>query len=191
MPASQTTCTFLLFLWDAASLVSAKDPERDLTAAELESLWSDLAGSDAAKAHRAIWSMVDAPGSSVAFLKARLPVLEAEPARIAKLLADLDAESFGVRKKANVELEKLGESAVPALRERLEGEVTPEIRRRVETLLAAQEAKQLRAVRALEVLENIRTEKAKKVLQKIGTGAPGLTLTQEAKTSLERLTKRP
>jgi RNA polymerase sigma factor (sigma-70 family) len=181
-----------LLLWDAASLVPAKESGRELTSTELESLWSDLAGSDAAKAHRAIWSMVAVPRSSVAFLKANLlPETAAEPARIAKLLADLDYDNFAVRRKATAQLEKLGESAVPALRERLKDEARPEVRRRVEGLLEKWTQERLRTLRSVEVLENIGTEEAKNVLQKVANGAPGVLLSQESKASLERLGKRP
>src|SRR5260370_112317 len=135
--------------------------------------------------------MVAAPRSSVAFLEAKSPpVIEAEPARIAKLLAELDDDNFAVRQKAAAQLEKLGESAAPILRDRLKSQATPEVRRRLEGLLATLETKRLRAVRGVEVLENIGTQEAKKILQKAANGASGGVLTQEAKASFERLARR-
>jgi hypothetical protein len=49
----------------------------------------------------------------------------------------------------------------------------------------------LRSLRALEVLERVGTPGARRLLEKLSRGAPGARLTREARTSLERLAKRP
>lgn len=49
-------------------------------------------------------------------------------------IADLDNDQFAVREKATRELEKLGETAQPALRKALEGHPKPEARKRLERL---------------------------------------------------------
>ena len=82
------------------------------------------------------------------------------------------------------------------MRDTLAGEPSAEVRRRVEELLRKLDGPmpssgQLRDLRSVEVLEHIGTPEAKQVLQTLAKGAPEARLTQEAKASLERLTKRP
>jgi hypothetical protein len=116
--------------------------------------------------------------------------------RLARLLADLDAEEFEVRKGAFAELEKFGEPAGPDLRKVLEGQPPAEVRRQAEELLPKLRQpipapERLREIRSVEVLEQIGTPEARTVLEALAGGAPEARLTQEAKASLERLAKRP
>src|SRR5207244_1267145 len=64
-------------------------------------------------------------------LKARRTVA-ADPQKMARWIAELDSDQFAVREKATRELEKLGESAQPALRQALEDQPKPEARKRLE-----------------------------------------------------------
>ena len=48
----------------------------------------------------------------------------------------------------------------------------------------------IRTIRAMMVLERIRTPEAKNALEMLAKGAPGARETEEAKASLERLTRR-
>jgi RNA polymerase sigma factor (sigma-70 family) len=182
-----------LLVWDAANLLPAKEAEHELTSAELESFWSDLADPDATKAHQAIWSMVGSPRLSFAFLKDRLrPVVSADPQRVAQLLTDLNSDRPAVRVKAGKQLEEIGESAASALQNVLREERPLEVRRRVEQLLAKLQGDgALRLGRAIEVLEHIHTGETEQLLQSLAQGDAGARLTQEAKASLERLARRP
>lgn len=54
--------------------------------------------------------------------------------KIARWIAELDSDQFAVRDQATRELEKVGESAQPALRKALEGHPKPEARKRLERL---------------------------------------------------------
>ena len=85
------------------------------------SLWADLADDDAAKAYRAVYTLIGGGKESVAFLQQQLKPSSIGPQRIPRLLADLDNEEFAVREKASDELAKLGEEALPALQKALEG----------------------------------------------------------------------
>jgi hypothetical protein len=163
-----------------------------LSQEELEACWKDLAGGDAARAHRATLALADSPGQAVAFLKERLrPVEAADPRRVDPLLAALDGNDFAAREKAVEELEGLGFAAEPALRRTLLGKPSPEARRRVEWILEKLGgAPMLRAVRGIEALEHIGTPEARQVLQALSQGAPEARLTREAKASLQRLAKR-
>jgi hypothetical protein len=156
-----------------------------------------LGSSDGIRAYRALWMMVAAARPSVSFLAERLrPKQPVEAARLERLIADLDSEQFNSRVQASQELEKLGELAETALRKALASTRSLEVRRRVDNLLHKVEAEtlspdQLLTLRGLEVLEHIGTPEAKQVLQNLAKGAPEARLTQEAKASLERLSRRP
>ena len=96
---------------------------------------------------------------------------------------DLDAESFGVREKAEQELEKLGDSAEPELRRTLAGRPSAEVCRRIERLLERSRTptgKELQGLRAIEVLEYIATPEAQVVLKELSKGAPEARLTESS-----------
>jgi HEAT repeat protein len=119
------------------------------------------------------------------------PVVAADAKRLATLLADLDSEQFTVRDKAARELERLGESALPALKKAQEESTSAEVRRRVEQLLAKEQSSpHLREARAVEVLEHIATPETRELLRKLAEGVPEARLTREAKAALERLAQR-
>jgi hypothetical protein len=167
---------------------------------ELERLWTDLAADDAGRAGRAIWTLAAAGNLGVPYLAERLRTVTADvKARLAKvpqLLRDLDEDAFAVRKKARVELARLGVVAEPALRQALAKSPSVEMRRSLEDLLKAVEGKHyglyggelLRGVRAVEVLEQIGTPEACAALKALAAGAgTESALTNEARAALERL----
>jgi hypothetical protein len=182
--------------WDVSNS-SDKPSAVKLTAKELEALWADLTEADAAKAYRAIQALVTAPEQSVPFLGKHVRPGEApDPKRLARLIADLDADEFAVRDNATTELEKLGPLARPALREVLAGRPSVEVRQRVNRLLEkpdefAQNADTLRNWRAIEVLELLGTPAAREVLGKLAEGPPGAWLTEDARAAVQRLSRRP
>jgi RNA polymerase sigma factor (sigma-70 family) len=184
-------------VWDISDLLERKqDPPGELEAGQREALWTDLASGDAALAYRAMQALAAAPQQTVPFVKARLrPVSVVEPNQVAPLLADLDSDHFVVREKATAELEKLGESAEPALRQALEGKPSLEVRRRVGALLQKLRKEslgpeRLRELRALEVLERIGGNEVRELLRRLAEGVPEAGLTQEARAALERLDRR-
>jgi WD40 repeat protein len=185
-----------VLVWDVADPVRQwqREPAK-LSAADLEALWTDLAGSDAARAGQAIWRLTAAPEQTVPFFKQRLqPVQPADARRLATLPGDLDSDQFAVRDKATRELEQLGDAAEPALRRALAGRPSPEARRRMEQMLeklASPSGDRLRALRAVEVLERQATAEARQLLDKLAQGIPAAPLTREAKAALDRLAKRP
>jgi HEAT repeat protein len=165
---------------------------------ELEALWADLSGEDAAKAYRAVWALAAAPEQAVPFLQARLrPAVAADPdPRVARLITDLDDPRFAIREKATQELAKLGKSAGPALRQVLDNSPSPEVRRRAEGLFKKMgrqtpPPEQLRLLRAVEALEQMGTPPARQVLERLAGGAPEAEVTQDAKAALGRLAGRP
>lgn len=184
-----------VFLWDLTGRAPDgvrreihHSPER------LGELWQTLAGDDAAAAYRAIWSLVDAPAQTVAWMREQMPpVAPVEQRELMRRIAELDSDEFTVRSKASEELERLGELAESALRDALAAKPTLERRRRCEDLLAklaVLSSRRLRAVRAVEALEQIGTAEARTLLEKWSQGAPQARLTQEAKVALQRFSQR-
>ena len=180
-------------VWDLTAALKAAEPLPPPDAKQLDALWADLAGNDAAKAYRAVWALSAAPKETLAFLNehAKVPrdtVLD----RIPKLIADLDDASFEVREKASQELEKLGRAAHPALKKALESP-SPEVRRRAEMLLEKKgeppplTADEVRAWRTLEILGWIGTAEARPLLQKFAKEAAGRPLGADAAAALDRL----
>src|SRR5262249_51642042 len=94
-------------------------------------LW-EAPGGKGAGADAAAWSLAALPEQTVAELKKRLKPAEArDAARLKKLLADLDSDSFDERQAADAELAKLGGRIEPALRRTLQEKPSAEVRKRV------------------------------------------------------------
>jgi WD40 repeat protein len=192
-----------ILLWDVPRLPQKvgewppKADGRSLQADELDRLWDELAGADAARAFQAILALAGVPGQSVPLLRERLqPVAPVPPEQLARLLTDLDNDRFGMRERATRELEELGLLAEPALRQALLTRPSLEVRRRIEGVLeklskSPWSPDSLRGVRAVEALEDMGTGEARKLLAVLARGAPEARLTQEAQASLERLAGRP
>ncbi len=184
-----------VLIWDVSRLDSAKKlAAKRPSASDLESLWADLAGEDAAKAYQAIHLLASVPRQAVTFLQKNLqPAVPIDSRRMTQLIADLDSDRFPERQKAARELEDLGELAESALRKELQAKTSVEMRRQIERLLEklqqAPAGKQLRALRAVEVLEHLGTPEARQVLRMLTKGVAEARLTQEAKASLERLAR--
>jgi WD40 repeat protein len=186
-----------VLVWDATRLKPLPRPKpAALKAGDLDALWTDLAGADAVKAYRGIQTLTTSPAQVVPFLGERLrPAVPVDAAKLRQLVADLEGKRFAVRQRATNELEKLGELAVPALKQALAAEPPLETRKRVEQLLEKLTGPvlsndQLRLVRALEVLEEIGSAEARRVLERLSKGAPGALPTREAQAALERLAGR-
>jgi hypothetical protein len=179
-------------LWDALGAGPWVPP----TAEDLETSWDELASDDAAESHRTMGVLAHWPEPAVPFLQKRLqPVPTTQTQKIAQLIAELDSNQFAARRKATEDLEKLADAAKPALQQLLARKPSLEVRQRAERLLAKLRAapisgERLRVLRAIEVLEYIGTPAVRPILESLARGAPEDRLTQEAKASLERLTKR-
>jgi WD40 repeat protein len=153
-------------------------------------LWNDLGAEDAATAYDAIWAFVAAPGAGVKTLGDRLvPAPNSTPETLAKLIADLSNSRSRLRRDACTELTRLGDGAVPALRQRLQAKPSLHERRLIEELLAQIDCAQLKAARAVQTLEYIATPRAKALLTVLASGAAESRLTREAAAALQRWSK--
>jgi WD40 repeat protein len=184
-------------VWDVAAVTRRAKPQAAVAEEQLDALWQDLIGNDAAKAFRALAKLAATPAQAVPLVRKKLKAKpEADAERIRQWLADLDSDQFAKREEATKNLEALGDLAEPALRKALENPPSAEVRRRIEKLLATRNEQglsgdSLKAVRAVEVLEYIATPEARELLQKLAAGAPEARLTREAKPALERLRSYP
>jgi hypothetical protein len=183
-----------VLLWDVSAWTRRAPPQPPpLTERERDALWDDLAASDPARAGRAMARLAAAPEEAARLLQSHLPRdEEADPKRLARLLADLDANEFQAREAASRELERLGQRAEGALRKALESKPSPEAGRRLRALLEKLDEPltapdNLRLLRALEVLE---AAGARTALQPLARDGGGGWLEREAAESLERLERR-
>ena len=182
-------------VWDLTGpLAWGKTPPGPLNEVSLKACWEQLHGDDAAIAYLAIRRLIADTVRAVPFLAKRLnPAVPPNEQRVSRLIADIDSDDFGARDGAAKELERTGDSVLPALRKGLAGKSSLEMRRRIEQLVERLEtitSERLRIVRAIEALEYAATPQARRLLEALAHGAPGALQTHEAKSSLNRLANR-
>jgi hypothetical protein len=188
-----------VLLWDLGAVAGGRYRRRaPLAERDLDRLWADPAGEDAARAYGAMFVLGRSAAQAVSYMGRRLqPVREkVAPERVERRLGDLDSDDFATRERAIRELGRHAELVAPRLRQALEAAPSPEARARLERMLAKAEKVEwepgpLRALRAIEVLEQIGTPEARAVLRAMAQGEAAARLTEEANASLERLTRRP
>jgi hypothetical protein len=170
-----------IFVWDVTGQVRDGGDLRParLLDKELKSLWTDLESSDAMKAGNAIWKLVAAGPTTVSFMKTQLrPIVSRTSLEVMdRLFADLDADNFAVREKAQNKLEQLGEECESAVRQALTKQLSLEVQSSLQRFLSQLEVAKndpvgevLRGVRAVEVLEQIGTPEARQVLEEMTRG---------------------
>lgn len=191
------TAAFVLPLFALPRLTAADaPPAKELSAQEVEALWVDLAGDDAKKGWAAINVLARNPKQAVPLYKDKLkPMDKVDAERVEKLIKDLDSQQFADRQKAETELEKMQELAQPALKKALENKPPLEVAKRIEGLLGklggtVPPGDKLRVIRSIESLELMGTPEALEVLKTVASGAPEARVTQEAQSSVDRLSKR-
>jgi hypothetical protein len=179
---------------DSTALVWDLTGQLDRDNAEPLSCWEALTGEDAARAYRAIRCLSSDSAHAVPFLAKKLqPVAVPDPARVARILADLDNPSFSAREQATRTLADLGEQVEPALRQALNKAPSLEVKRRIEKLLnqlPQLSGRRLQSLRAMEALEAIGTPAALRLLHQLAQGDPTDRVTQQAQAAAKRLERR-
>jgi len=178
-------------LWDLGTARQAlKRAPAKLRSGDGPRLWDDLSSLDAARAHRAAWTLIDAGDEAVSLLKARLWPARMDPKRMQELLAALDSGKFAAREAAVAELGRLADAAEPALRQALKRGPSLEARRRIEPILEYRRmfvnGPTLARRRAIHVLEKIGSAEARELLRTLAAGDPEVRSTQEAISALKR-----
>ena len=180
-------------VWD----LGGEQAQQPAAVTNLETLWSDLAAEDAARAYQAIHKIAPSRSSAIPFLRKRLhPVAAVDAKHLDKLISALDSDDFALRQKSTEELQKLGEVALPACRKALEGQ--PSLKAPPFGGAVGQSATRVvgsvRRTSAFaasdQALELAGTSEARELLETLAAGAKGVRLTAEAKASLARLRNR-
>lgn len=176
-----------ILIWEvppAARKVSALD------AVALARLWQELASDDAQQAYQAMQKLAADPARTVPFFKERMrqPFLDAQ--RVARLIVDLDDDSYRVREKATQVLAAAGAQIEEALGKALTKAPSEEVRRRLRHLLyqlrrGGMNPDTLRLIRAVEVLDGLGTTEAIRLLRELANALLAVDVTLEIRASLE------
>lgn len=171
-------------------------PARPLSNDELLTSWAKLSESSPFQAAAHVRTLAAAAEQTLPFLRARLRATPPpDPMRVARLIADLDHERFAARRKAEEELELLGELVVAALEQALGNKPPLEVQQRLTRLLHRQATsslspERLQQLRGVLVLELIATPDARRVLGTLADGASAAQQTRAAEAALQRLRRR-
>ncbi|AMV24306.1 ECF RNA polymerase sigma factor SigE [Gemmata sp. SH-PL17] len=180
-------------VWDATLAGAAPKRGQPLTEADAEKRWEVISRSSP-EAFTALCELAGAPDRAMPLLRKHMKPSPAAPsdAVLDRIFTDLGSGEPVTQKRATKELTEYGESAVPGVRKRLEGEPTAEARARALAFLKSFEkgtlsAARLRQLRVVELLEGLGTPAARKFLAELAAGAPGTPLTTDAAATLKRL----
>ncbi len=183
-----------VLLWEVPAPPPAP-PE--ITAAEQDRLWADLASESPAPARAAIERLTRSPAAALVLLASRFRHRPTPAdAAMTALVQQLDSETFAIREAAARKLRENGTSAESALRGALASNPSLELRRRIEALLPELvpprlrlpvAGETLRGVRAIEILERIGTSEARRLLQAWAGQVGDLHLAIDAQAALLRL----
>ena len=179
-------------VWDITGKHDRQKPSPQLSAAQMNALWQDLADADAVVAYQAMCALKASSVQCVQMIEKQIkPVPRVDAVRLAEAARKLDNSEFTIRKEGMKELENLGEAAESHLREILTANPSLEMRQRVEQLLNRLGGPyKLQQGRAFEVLEQIGDTASRRLLTTLAAGSPKARLTQEAIASLQRLDLR-
>jgi hypothetical protein len=180
-----------ILLWDLTGRLPARGKER-LSEEEQQKLWQRLDDPDAARGYQAIGRLLAYPEDALSLLR---HLDRGHRQQVEKLIAQLDADEYESREKAEQQLRRLGSNCRAALEE-AHKTGTPEMNRRIDRLLRqlrhpGPDLSLLRPRRVLEVLERLATPEARALLEELADTHPDATLRNEARAALRRLAARP
>jgi len=174
---------------DATGLGQGKPVQ--LAADDLERLWIELAGADAAVVYRSFWTLVAAPKQSVPFLTQKLagPKVKPDLKQIKHWIAQLDDAKFLVREKASKYLAQHVDLAADLLESELDKSPSPEVFLRVKNLLELRKSDPdgERPEKAVRVLEYAATAEARTGLAALAKEADMARVRKAAAAALKRL----
>jgi hypothetical protein len=183
-------------IWDVKEWAGRKSPAAELAPDKLSASWEALLNGDAGRAYKAVLALAASPKAAAPFLKERLTAAHGpDETKVARLINDLNADDFDVRENAQKELDKLGDAAMPAVRQALGANPPAESRRRLQELIerhkdSAAVTEDVRAARAIEALERSGAPEAVVALRALAKEGPGVLVKGQAAAALDRLARR-
>ena len=181
-------------VWDLKAFSKRKDTEVELPAERLTALWDDLQDADAGRAYKAILTLAASPKAAAPFLKDHA-VKGPDESRVARLIKELDDDSFDVREDAEKELIASGLAALPAVQKAIDAGPSAEARQRLQRMLDKHKGvafvpEGVRGVRAVEALERSGAPEAAEALRTLAKEAENDDIKQGAAAALERMGRR-
>ena len=180
--------------WGLDNVTVEALPEAGKASAEqLAALWRQLGDDDPVQACPAIPLLVLAGEPAVAFLAGQLKGKGLDEGKIAKLLADLDANEWKTRENASIALQKMGPGVVPFLRKAIKTKTSEEVRWRIRDILdgfeqpAQDSPESLRYGRAIRVLSAVHSKQALAVLKELAAAAPNEEMHAHAQAAMDRI----
>jgi hypothetical protein len=179
-------------VWDTSYTKLAK-PAIDSS----DKLWADLAKPEWQLAGPALAALAVKPDEFLSLIKERFPVAtnaDFDRDAIAKWVEQLDDQVFAVRERAAAALARLGREALPVLRDHLAKATVPErksrLRKTIDQVAGSPiPSGHLRERRVLALLEQIDSSASRRELERLAGSHAEASLTQEAKSALERRVK--
>lgn len=180
-----------LYAWRTSSGREWSPKPGPLTPEDLEGLWDVLRGDDARDLFGCVRTLAANPDQAMPFLRKHLPPAPRGDEQLAERLVNDLQKDYNSRKRAVVQLRKIGQPAAHALQQAMQRGTNDNLMQRMyyELINAPPPADEARALRVLRVLERIGSPDAGKLLKELAEGAPTATLTIQAKAALARLPK--
>ena len=181
-------------IWDLTRGPNGSARKQALTSADLEKCWADLLSEDGPTVNGAFWDLAMAPKQSIPFIHEQMrPLFGGDAQRAAKLIVDLDDDSFDVREHASAALAAMGPTIAPLLTHALAATQSAEVRHRLRELLTKSketipwERERLRVFRALTALQESAAPAGRELLEETAKGAVEPELRQAAREALDHL----
>jgi hypothetical protein len=187
--ATQTGDSSIL-LWDLWSLPIDFPIPDHVAESDIAREWSAIT-SDISKTEGRFRLLCKRPDLTVKLLEEQLqPVRRASKREILQLIDQLDSARFSLRERAERELLRIGERAIPYLQEAQQVAPDEEVKQRLMRICETLDnpflsGERLRMVRGIELLERIGTPEAKALLKKLAQGDPEALLTRAARRTIK------
>lgn len=168
-----------------------KPSQKDLLQA-----WERLAVLDPAQGYLGIATLVNHPADGIKLFREKLRhAITLTEAEMDRVIAELGADEFADRGKAQAELERCGLNGVVQVKARLKGISSPEVRNYVTRFLARYDGPyptpyDVRSVRGVAALEAMDQPEARELLTELAKGKAEDILTREASAANKRLGRR-
>ncbi len=187
----------VIYQWDVPGLTGKGTlPNIVLSPQEVADAWSNLTLEETAKGHEFLWRVIASPKPAVDDLAKKIYLVD--PENVRKLFKELDSGNFAIRNTAMAKLIGYGRWMEGRYDEALIDPPSLEYKRRVEMLKdklnqsnsPSLVQERLRLRRFMLICEQVGTPEALAALKMLSARGPEEDLRDEAKNSVERLSKR-